>query len=811
MTMWRGFKVFPYPETGRNSSSNLEVNSPSTRIDKELMSNLLVDLRESRTAAAAASKASEELMANLIMKFEGAADASRMEYNTKLMAERTKAKIALTQASNAADLRLSSQMLRYETAAAATAAASEIMIRALRQETENASKRCSDETESKLAIERFTSRLNSDLEIETAENTIADQRVKYKSAVFMVLALADASKKCELELAQKKAEDSADARVAAELEEYGIAAKSAKEEQDAKLQKMKLEYELASIAANTASEQTMETLKFKAQLATHFAMKQFDFQILSERTESKIAAKVAERANAVTLANQQYKYETAASAATEAYKSSMVVLREDSQVIIDAFNAEMVAKDLKYVVAKLSAERLEKQILTDRLEQAAASAQKESELLLSMCGNVAHDLKSPLHTLVLSIESLRSLDAAVPNSLSSEDLLDTLESACGFMRCAISRTIDFTEANSSVGLTPCKTAFNLQKSINTPVKWMRSMLPPGGGISLVLDPLPKEVMTIVSDQRWFEENLLCLLSNGVKYSSEGIVRIVTAVKHGFIRVTVEDNGIGIVAEERPKLFEQISHVQRMTVGGSGLGLYSLSKRSEAIGGACGVDDRSDGQPGSSFWFEVPYDPESSPPSISEETVAEETDSDKSSSHLKLQLPSPLPMLPGQLEDSHPLTVLVVDDSIAVIKILSNKLRSFGHRVETAKDGAEGLQKMISMGKELDLVIMDLQMPVMDGIEATRQYRAWESETDAAESNSSKERRNKRLPIICSSANCGQRTMVTAMAAGVDSFLPKPFDIAALSSALSEVTDSPLSVLTTRTSKAGDQVRSGSIV
>jgi hypothetical protein len=129
MTMWRGFKVFPYPETGRNSSSNLEVNSPSTRVDKELMNNLLVDLRESRTAAAAASKASEELMANLIMKFEGAADASRMEYNTKLLAERTKAKIALTQASNAADLRLSSQMLRYETAAAATAAASEIMIR----------------------------------------------------------------------------------------------------------------------------------------------------------------------------------------------------------------------------------------------------------------------------------------------------------------------------------------------------------------------------------------------------------------------------------------------------------------------------------------------------------------------------------------------------------------------------------------------------------------------------------------------------------------------------------------------------------
>jgi CheY-like chemotaxis protein len=788
--MWRGLKVSPCPETGRNSSSNLEGNSPCTSIDKELMNNLLEDLRKSRLAAAAASKASEELMADLIIKFD-----------KKLVAERTKAKYALTQASYAADSRLSSQILQNETTAAATAEASEIMIRALRQETEIASKRCSDETESKLAIERFTSRLSTYLEIEAAEKASARQRVEYESTVYMAMALAYATKKCELELAKKKAEDSADARVAAELQEFCIAAKLATEEQDAKLQKMKIEYELASKAANTASEQTMETLKSKAQLATYFA-------VLSERTGSKIAAKAAERANAVTLAHKQNEYETAASAATEA----MVVLRRDSQDIIDSFNAQIVAKDLKYGVAKLSAERLEEQIVTDRLEQAAASAQKESDLLLSMCGNVAHDLKSPLHTLVLSIESLRSLDAAVLHSSSSEDLLDTLESACGFMRCAISRTIDFTEANSSVGLTPCKTAFNLQESINTPVKWMRSMLPPGSGISLVLDPLPKEVMTIVSDQRWFEGNLLCLISNGVKYSSEGIVRVVTAVRRSFIRVTVVDQGIGIVAEERPKLFEQISHVQRMTVGGSGLGLYNLSKRSEAIGGACGVDDRSDGQPGSSFWFEVPYDPESSSPSISEETVEEEeeTDSDKSRSRITLQLPAPLSMLPGQLEDSRPLHVLVVDDSIAVVKILSNKLRSFGHRVETAKDGAEGLQKMILMGKELDVVIMDLQMPVMDGIEATRQYRAWESEAETTDSDSSQERRNKRLPIICSSANCGQRTMVTAIAAGVDSFLPKPFNLAALSCALSEVTDSPMSALTAPSSKGGDEVRWGSI-
>jgi hypothetical protein len=76
-----------------------------------------------------------------------------------------------------------------------------------------------------------------------------------------------------------------------------------------------------------------------------------------------------------------------------------------------------------------------------------------------------------------------------------------------------------------------------------------------------------------------------------------------------VRITVEDSGIGIPIESRQQLFKQFSQVQRMTVGGSGLGLYSLSKRSEAIGGSCGVDCRSDGKQGSSFWFEFPYRPD----------------------------------------------------------------------------------------------------------------------------------------------------------------------------------------------------------
>jgi CheY-like chemotaxis protein len=376
----------------------------------------------------------------------------------------------------------------------------------------------------------------------------------------------------------------------------------------------------------------------------------------------------------------------------------------------------------------------------------------------------------------------------------SEELLDTLESACAFMRCAIGRTIDFTEANSGIGLTPVRTVFDLQTALNAPLKWIRSMLPIDGQVNLVLEPLPKGLVSIESDQRWLEENLLCLLSNGVKFSSSGPVRAVVSLNGDKVRITVEDNGVGIEAEARPKLFEQMSQVQRMTVGGSGLGLYSLSKRSEAIGGSCGVDDRSDGKHGASFWFEIPH----------QEVDEKIQNTAPGVSKMQLLLP-----MNAQSEECQSLNVLIVDDSIAVVKMLSNKLRSCGHRVTTAKNGAEGLEKMIATSEELDLVIMDLQMPVMDGIEATRRYREREREfqrLDDLDHNIPRGLRKVRhLPIICSSANCNGEAELRAVAAGVDSFLPKPFNMDALSIALKEAL-----VSSSRTCDVSrDEIRAGS--
>ena len=717
----------------------------------------LEELEKSRESAKALSKASEEALVNLTTKFEGATSASEREFFAKLNAERNKHLLERIALNNACDLLLSKQRLRYEDAAIASAEANELRFKMLRREAALSLKRMSDEKDL-----RFTM-MQSEIASELVDLALADQQAKYECVV------KDANAAIMLSQASARA-----AEIRAEENALSILM-FAKEEQALILKTMRVTYEKAARAASNASELSMGTLILKSELANHYAQARFDNRIQFERAESEAVAKLIVEANTTMLKKQQLKYETAAFAATEAHKSSIEILLEDSRMIIEAFNVELEAKDLQYNEVKLSTERLEHQILTDRLAQAEASAQRENEVLLSVCSNVAHDLNSPLQTLIHGIESLRFERTEVLESMySTDELLDSLDSACAFMRCAISRTIDLTEANNGIGLTPHTRNFDLQSSLDAPLKWIRSMLPPDGRVTVELEPLPNGVNTISTDQRWLEENLLCLLSNGVKFSDEGVVRVTTTLDKGMLRITVEDNGIGIHVDARPKLFEQISQVQRLSVGGSGLGLYSLSKRSQAIGGSCGEDDRIDGQQGSSFWFELPYHAATndtistpvSPPSIS---------------------------TPTTLENVTPLNVLIVDDSIAVVKMLSIKLTSFGYNVTTAKNGLEGLEKMISACTELDLVIMDLQMPVMDGIEATRKYRENERDREImqeklnslrlANSSSYIPIRRRRLPIICSSANSSGEAGLRAIEAGVDSFLPKPFNKDEFSTAL----------------------------
>ncbi len=287
-----------------------------------------------------------------------------------------------------------------------------------------------------------------------------------------------------------------------------------------------------------------------------------------------------------------------------------------------------------------------------------------------------------------------------------------------------------------------------------------------------------------------------------------------------IRFDVEDTGIGMSAEAMGQLFSPFKQAQRLA-GGTGLGLYSLAKRVEALNGSYGVMKRSDGNQGSLFWFSIPYRPDYTTADLysnveketeflseKEEQRSEQGFPNESFRHDRcsskgVQCRRRNSLEFGIYELKIPkLQILLVDDSPSIVKMSSMMLKRQGHVIEIADNGENALKRIqhqwTSNQRGFDIILMDLQMPVMDGLEATRRLRNLEKESPPwlqpmATTSTNCSPRNKLAQVyevwsrsypshhyhhavIGVSANSDDETAREAIKAGVDAFLPKPFSM-----------------------------------
>ncbi|MDZ4319629.1 MAG: ATP-binding protein, partial [Phenylobacterium sp.] len=230
-----------------------------------------------------------------------------------------------------------------------------------------------------------------------------------------------------------------------------------------------------------------------------------------------------------------------------------------------------------------------------------------------------------------------------------------------------------------------------------------------------------------------------LLGNAVKFTLEGGIRICAATEGAGerrrLRIEVQDTGVGIPNEAQPHLFDRFQQADGSSTrrfGGTGLGLAITKALAERMGGQIGFVSRA-GE-GSTFWFDV------SAPACG-----------------PLAAQSGRPWLAG-------LRVLVVEDNATNRLVATHMLKELGAEVETAHDGAEGVVRAAS--EAYDLIFMDIQMPVMDGVEATREIRNLSGPAG-------------RTPILAVTANVLPRQIETYLQAGMDGHIAKPISPAAL--------------------------------
>jgi CheY-like chemotaxis protein len=268
----------------------------------------------------------------------------------------------------------------------------------------------------------------------------------------------------------------------------------------------------------------------------------------------------------------------------------------------------------------------------------------------------------------------------------------------------------------------------------------------GVGFSIDLDPaLPAGVE---GDRQRLSQILLNLGTNAVKFTDRGCVRLAlraAAAPDGVARIefSVSDTGIGMNAEALSRLFTpftQFAAAQTHRGGGTGLGLVIARKLVNLMGGEISVF--SEAGKGSTFSFAI------------ELPVAPLASSTSTKGIRKL----------------NSLAVLVAEDNTVNQTVVAAMLKALGHRATLATNGREALELLTRA--DYDAVLMDCNMPEMDGLEATRRLRGGDSGA-----------RDARIPVIALTANAMDGDREASLAAGMDDFLAKPVTIASLRAAL----------------------------
>lgn len=278
-----------------------------------------------------------------------------------------------------------------------------------------------------------------------------------------------------------------------------------------------------------------------------------------------------------------------------------------------------------------------------------------------------------------------------------------------------------------------------------------------------------------------------LVNNALKFTRTGSItiegqeisrRMLPTGLRATVRFSVRDTGIGITSEKQATLFQPFSQADTSTTreyGGTGLGLSIVRSLSELMDGHAGV--MSTKGEGSTFWIEI---------SLSVPMDAEVTTTSSTRPAPVASTPTPSPAEPliapphlsasseiDQPEGANTLPqVLVVEDNLTNRKVMEVILSRLGMHPSLAEDGLQGFQAITSSNDKFDVVLMDIQMPVMDGYEAVRRIRQWESDTS-----------RRPIPIIAVTADAFEEDRQRCMEAGMNDFLTKPINMDQIRQAL----------------------------
>nr|WP_292706611.1 MULTISPECIES: ATP-binding protein [unclassified Nostoc] len=421
-------------------------------------------------------------------------------------------------------------------------------------------------------------------------------------------------------------------------------------------------------------------------------------------------------------------------------------------------------------------------ILRDMTERKQAELAKQEFLAM-----ISHEVRTP----IASVTGMASLLLDTVLSAEQQDFIEIIYTSGNSLLKIINDFLDFSKIQSG-NLELEEEPFALENCINEAI-YMLAPQAKEKGLKLTFLDTPKLNTTIVGDITRLRQVLINLLSNAIKFTEIGSIEVSVIIRQNSdinyssavnsyeIQFSVKDTGIGIPRDRLERLFKAFSQVNSSITrqyGGTGLGLAICKQLCELMGGRIWVE--SELNAGSTFYFTIvasvipegvgSQDELNAPltefrsqnsgrakrPATA--NIIQESEVKNYDNNGNYDFPSSCFLAP----DFHKLRILLTEDNLVNQKIALKQLQNLGYSADVAGNGKEALQLLEKI--PYDLILMDCQMPVLDGLETTKEIHRWQESSFAS---------GCRPVVIAMTANAMKEDRQMCLDAGMDDYLSKP--------------------------------------